>query len=538
MPFGDDWSYARTVEHLLKTGQFRIHEWNCANMIFQTYWGAFCSLVFGYSFSVLRLSTLFLAFGGLLAFYQLARLHGLKSYTAGLLAFVMLSSPLCLLYTFSFHTDVPFLSLMIIALLFYTRAVQKKSYGDMLFGAVAASAAILTRQIGITVPAGLFFLWLFHRDFRREKGLVLIGLGLPVAAGIYQTWFSIEATHWCAEATRISQAHLFGNPSRFMGELVWRPTAILQYLSLFSLPMVLVATLAVVAGTDTRTGQITRGIYEKGKASITRSSALTCAVAIYVFIGIVLGDVCDFSYHRDMLMPYLPETALQVIKRLGWIGRVILTIITSIGAILYLRTILERYLDRREWASTSQGQRLLDFVALFLFMLMLIFHLFTDRYLIPLMPYALIIIARRFEPKMFHLKGVTIAACIVMFVASALWVRTALDYAQAMWKGAEYVEQTAKVSPNRIDGGWVWLAYHEFDTYLSDARRRGVFKWTDFKSWQHETRAQCEFTVTKYLPKESEKSKWQIIGQIPYENFFLREKKVFLLRKRTRRPSE
>lgn len=531
-PLWDDWSYARSAEHILNTGVFRLHEWNCANTVFHAYWGALFSLMLGYSFSTLRISTLFLALGGLLAFYELARLHKLSNSTAGVLTLVMLSGPLYLMYAFSFMTDVPFVTLMTMALLFYTRAVRRNSYGDMFVGSLISVAAILTRQIGIALPVGLFFLWLLNRDLRKDKALVLIGLALPVAAGLYQTWFSLGASHWCAEATRISQDHLFSNILRLIGELVWRPTATLHYLALFSMPLLITVFLATVLPSNSRTRRITLMGRERAGKATWQPSVLTFAVVIYVFIGIVLGDVCDFAYHGDLLMPYLPEIALQVIKRSGWIGRTVLTTITTLGAIVFLRIFLNRYLDGNNWAEVSPGQRFLDVATLCLFLLTLIFHAFSDRYLIALVPYALIVFAREFEPMIARLRTAAIIACVITLVASAQWVRTTLTYRQALWKGAEHIEQSAKVPPNRIDAGWDWLAYHDFDSFLTDARQRGVYSWDDFKSWQHNTRAKKEFRVSKYLPKKSEKSEWEIIGEIPYDNFFLRKKKVYLLRKR------
>src|SRR5215211_4760662 len=58
MPTGDDWAYALTVRHLVETGEYRLHDWSAANMPTQVYWGAMLSNVFGFSFSILRMSTL------------------------------------------------------------------------------------------------------------------------------------------------------------------------------------------------------------------------------------------------------------------------------------------------------------------------------------------------------------------------------------------------------------------------------------------------------------------------------------------------
>ena len=47
MMFGDDWAYGLTTEHLLATGEYRLHDWATANMPVQIYWAALLAHVFG-----------------------------------------------------------------------------------------------------------------------------------------------------------------------------------------------------------------------------------------------------------------------------------------------------------------------------------------------------------------------------------------------------------------------------------------------------------------------------------------------------------
>ncbi|MGQ9494318.1 MAG: glycosyltransferase family 39 protein [Anaerolineae bacterium] len=166
----DDWAYAWTVRHLLETGKYQLHEWAAPNLIFQAYWGGLFARLLGYSFSSLRISTLVLLLVALLAFYNLAREHGLDNTQAGLLMFGLLASPLVLHLSFTFNADVPFLACLIIALYFYTRAIRLHSYSLMFIASIAASAAILTRQFGVVLIGGLFFLWVLSRT-RQQKRL-------------------------------------------------------------------------------------------------------------------------------------------------------------------------------------------------------------------------------------------------------------------------------------------------------------------------------------------------------------------------------
>src|SRR4051812_28935270 len=50
----DGWAYSRMVEHLLKTGEYRLDAWSAADMPVQVYLAAGLAKLFGYSLSLLR----------------------------------------------------------------------------------------------------------------------------------------------------------------------------------------------------------------------------------------------------------------------------------------------------------------------------------------------------------------------------------------------------------------------------------------------------------------------------------------------------
>src|SRR5687768_10944259 len=147
VPLIDDWTYAWSVEHFLETGELRMLEWSAHYPLAQILWGALFSRLFGFSFAVLRLSTLVLAWAGLLAFYGTLREVGIRPLLAGLGTLMLWCNPVFFVLSHSFMTDVPFVSLMNAALLFYVRWVTRGRTGDLSLGSVAALLAFLTRQL-------------------------------------------------------------------------------------------------------------------------------------------------------------------------------------------------------------------------------------------------------------------------------------------------------------------------------------------------------------------------------------------------------
>jgi hypothetical protein len=73
LPFVDDWTYAWSVEQLLKTGELHISDWSAHYPLAQILWGALFCRPFGFSFSALPVSTVVLAWLGALAFYASSR---------------------------------------------------------------------------------------------------------------------------------------------------------------------------------------------------------------------------------------------------------------------------------------------------------------------------------------------------------------------------------------------------------------------------------------------------------------------------------
>jgi 4-amino-4-deoxy-L-arabinose transferase-like glycosyltransferase len=184
----DSWLYAQTAQRFANEGTYRLHSYATANMPVQIYWSAALSKLFGFSLVTLRLSTLVLSCLGLLAFYGLLRDLGLTHARAVGLALVYLCNPYALIFSYSFMTDVQFLSWMMVALFFYARGLRSNCIWRVLGGSLAAAAAIGTRQFGVMLIGGMVLCWACDPD-RRQK-VWIYGAGL-----VFATWRCDMARH-------------------------------------------------------------------------------------------------------------------------------------------------------------------------------------------------------------------------------------------------------------------------------------------------------------------------------------------------------
>jgi Dolichyl-phosphate-mannose-protein mannosyltransferase len=198
VPIVDDWTYAWSVEHYLHTRTLRVLEWSAHYPLAQILWGAAFSWLLGFSFVALRLSTVVLAWAGLVAFFLTLRELGVRRSLAALGTLTLWCNPVFFVLSHSFMTDLPLVSVMNAALLFYVRWVKREGTGDLLIGSGLATVAFLIRQLGAglaLVPLGYLLLpRLLGRQRRAVPWSQLVCLLLPFL-GIGLTLWWIHTVH-------------------------------------------------------------------------------------------------------------------------------------------------------------------------------------------------------------------------------------------------------------------------------------------------------------------------------------------------------
>ena len=166
VPVVDDWVYAWSVEHLVDTGRLQILDFSAVYPIAQILWGALFARVAGFSFAVLRLSTVVLAALGCWAVYLALREMGCRRGTSLLGALALALDPVYFALSFSFMTEVPFVSLSALALYCYVRATRRRARAPLWAGGVCATAAFLVRPIGIVLPLSMLAALIWSGDRR------------------------------------------------------------------------------------------------------------------------------------------------------------------------------------------------------------------------------------------------------------------------------------------------------------------------------------------------------------------------------------
>jgi len=237
-PLNDDFSYGRTVLNLHTLGKLQYDQWLSMTLLTQVLWGAgFCKL-FSFSFTVLRISTLVLALGGLAAIYQLCRDLGQSPKIALLATLAVTFNPIFFSLSFTFMTDVPFFAFGAMSTLYYARALRSGKMKWVLWGSFFALAATFVRQQGLMFPLSFGVAWLFLGGLR-PKSLAIAAWPLALHLLLFFAF-----SKWLETSQGLPDG--YGDFGKLLRRLDWgifqqmplRVGAILAYTGGFLLPLV------------------------------------------------------------------------------------------------------------------------------------------------------------------------------------------------------------------------------------------------------------------------------------------------------------
>ena len=528
----DDWSYALTVRHLLTTGEYKLHDWAAANMPVQIYWAGFLTQVFGYSFIVLRCSTVILLFTGLLALYRILRDFGVGEGESSLLTLTVLSSPAVLFLSFTFQTDVQFLGWQVLALWLYSRALRRENYGYMALASLAAFAAVGTRQFGAALVAGLATTYLiFEQERLRKASLYFVGLALPLLMTLWQFSSGINRPTFSQKVRLAEQLAYLHHVSHLLGDFLWRPTVILQYVGLFLFPLL---PVLVILARNHRDGLEP----DNSGAQPSRSRSAYCLLGgwiLYLTAGVCFGY---FFYLPRILMPYLawllPNSQTSPF---GFKKHVAITVLTSGVAVVLGWLLSRRYAYRRNWPNVSVEEWFVVFSGLALLGLQLLYTQFYDVYLIQFVPFAVIAVGKMAPRWPRWCKGLSAMMCLVMLSISSCWTRGTLAQAEAKWQAAELIHSSG-VTARDVGGNQTWSCYYgAFDEWIAEiggsnasdryiGSHRMHFAFFDFLNQRF---SHASFILSPSVSQQAGK-KSSVIATVPYRDEFLRARQIEIVK--------
>ncbi len=193
--FDDEWAFARTALDFARTGHLIYHGWTATPVGIQALWGALWIKLFGFSYTVLHVSTIPFAAGCACLTYSLASETGASRRYGLLGALTLALSPLFFPLAGTYMTDVPGAFFIVLCQWASLRALicekPRSLYGWLALGSLACIAGGSIRQSAwiIGLPTLLYAAYL--RFSRRV--LTLICLSLLAAASLSVLWFKHQS---------------------------------------------------------------------------------------------------------------------------------------------------------------------------------------------------------------------------------------------------------------------------------------------------------------------------------------------------------
>lgn len=536
---GDDWVYARSVEILINEGRVRILDLSVVTLVWQVLWGGLFAAILGPTFGAMRLSTVVITGIAGIACYGACRQIGANRGRAALGAALYLFNPLLFSISYSFMSDAHFVGLLTISTFFYLRGLRPDhpSIPFTLLGAFVAGLAFLERQQGALIPlAVVTYLLLSGRMRLSRAGLDLFAQVVAVPAAmtiLYYLWFRFIHGIPKAQVDFLQKVIDTGVGGALL--LAGRLAVIeVAYIGLFLLPLTLAVSLALP--------HLLRAMRPLGWA------AFALWTAFIVGSGIVF-------WQSGRRMPYIPHYlapyglgSYDLRGGRPWLieqrGMDIATIVTALGALLVglllcvglstlwrrralpVQNAIEQRSDNE--AITARAGAGLTLALAFWQIIGVLPQSFTfqnwtfrgynapslDRYLLPLLPLAVILLLWAIREVRVILPAAWILA-LGMAIFSIVGTRDFLVFHTAVWDLARQLNREG-VPNTMIDAGAGWDGYQLYDysvannitTSVAAPWWIGLFAPADTADY-----------IIAGAPRDDFSDRYQSIGQIEYSTW-------------------
>jgi len=479
-PINDDWVYAAAVRSLLTTGRFEVASWSSANVGPLAYWGAAFTWLFGFSFTVLRASTLIVGLAGGMLVYALFRVVWSHRALALVAAAMLLVDPIYFALSCTFMTDVPFFALSAGALLALVVGLRDDDVRLIAVGLAIALATVLMRQFAVVILAGFALAYVAKRGLSVRA--VVVGVA-PLVAGLL---INFAFSRWLVESGRkpypAGIASLVpSSTTDLVANLKWAALLIVSYLGLLALPLVVAASAWATARSRRRVVLVGFALATAAIAAIFVPRRLLMPIGTNILAWSGIGPLANgdtMALKLNLPEPSALATATWAVVTVAAIVAAAWILVALIDGSLQLLVRVVPRLRRPQDADDVTASLFIGTGASYLAVLLLLSTTTTlfDRYLLPLVLLVGLLLPLRSRVPTPPALGFTRSALVIaLLVASATFSVVAthdfLAWSRVRW-GALQDLLAQGVAPTRIDGGYEFNGWYLYDAqYVGDRTR-------------------------------------------------------------------
>lgn len=464
-PLNDDWVYAWSVVQLMEHGSFMIHDWVAMTLLGHIFWGSLFTSIFGFSFSILRISTLLMSLGGVLISYKIFQELFGDRRKAFLFSLLIAFNPVFFNLSFTYMTDLTFYGMVVLSGYFYIRSFREGDRHSIYFATLFATFAVLTRQVGLFVPLSAFLgILILKGNIFHKSTLVYFLHTVFVAAVMFGYIFWLEITGGKPDSFR--DAGGLVETGVFVPVLFQRwvdhTGRWLAETGLWFLPVVLFFTLRTW-------NYFKRYILAAGIPTLLLSVAIVLQTSHFpggnIFHVMGLGPLTLTDAYLFGMKPWSAwhEVITHLLRALALAGGILLSWLLMANAV-------DVFTHIRKPQDHLTKVKLFSFIQIIIYQaVFLSSYTYFDRYGIILFVPVLIMIspsgAMRKGPVRWERPVYAVfAALLILFSIAA--TRDYLAWNEARWDAALELEESG-IPPGRIDGGHEYNGWHgtSFDKY-------------------------------------------------------------------------
>ncbi len=503
-PLNDDFGYSHNVYFLVKEGRFDFSDWQAMTLIVQILWGGLVCKIFGFSFTALRISTVFLALMTTWTSFRLFQKQTNSRWLAFGTTLLFLFNPFFFSLANTFMTDVPFLAVFLPGVYCFIKVVEGRDEDFeikyWLWGVIFSVLATLIRQPGLLLPlafGGAYFLQWARRVFVKR----LLVASMPfvisfIAMKLYVLWYQ-TIRELPDEYGQISQLfEPFFNGSLDFKWIV-RNNEIFFHFGLFALPFTLFLLPMYWKQASLR---------HKLIAFVT--TAFVCCTFLWHWGFLPMGNV----FHNLGLGPktlYLPKLRGQggidilPYPKLGvdwWMTLKCLGVGAALLAVFEMVLALIKHYLQKSWAVLF-----LFFLALSYYAFIILNPYYIDRYTLVLVPLFLMILLPKSLPvySRAFLRNISfiVFAGILLFSVGA--THDYLSWNRARWVAVDEALVNRGVPPQNLLGGTEpegWFSRPEVHPKTATAQTDTAKYYITFMSETCGSEIEEAYTFGRWLP--------------------------------------
>jgi hypothetical protein len=469
MGFVDDWSYVKTALVFAQTGHIVYNGWATAMLGWAIPWGALFIKLFGFSFTAVRLSTLPLAMASVYLLHASLVRFGITARNAMVGALTLALSPLFLPLAASYMTDVAGLFCILLCLYLCQRALAAHSDRTTILWLTCAAltniAGGTVRQIAwlgtlVMVPSTA---WLLRKRAGVKRMAFLLWIASVVSVLACIRWFERQPY---AIPEKFIQGPVTGT---MLGHMLAELLKALLCLALITFP-ILAAWIPVQRSLNhSAKMRIACILFAMVTASIVLGYRGSLDHRVMPWLGHVIGTLSIFSSTGEMLGGR-PVT-LTLTMRVG------LSLLVIAAVLTLVEQLLEKPWRRKGFGEVSLHEALwmlgpfgISYVALLL--PRALYSFVYDRYLIGLMPIAIIILLlvhQRWVAQ--RLPAVTIAALSLFALYAIAGTHDWFALNRARVTAVAQIHESG-VPATSIQGGFDYDGWTQIEAagYINDPR--------------------------------------------------------------------